>query len=77
MMIQDHYEVNVARKESGDKFIDGVERYRHFCRIEINTTYPKEEVEEKFEIITEKFPAPEYKCTLTRVECRGIIEKEV
>ena len=75
MMIPDHYEVNVAKKEK--KQFDTEERYYHFCRIEIDHVYPKEDVAAKFDVITKAFPAPEYKCTLTRVECRGHQEREV
>lgn len=75
MMIQDHYEVNVARKEKHS--YDTEERYYHFFRVEIEQTYPKESVDEKFDIITKAFPSPEYKCTLTKIECRGHQEREV
>ena len=75
MMIPDNYEVNVARKEK--KQFDTEERYYHLFRIDINETYPNEKIDEKFDLITKAFPAPEYKCTLTRVECRGYQEREV
>ncbi len=75
MMIPDNYEVNVARKEK--KQFDSEERYYHLFRIDIDETYPNEKIDEKFDLITKAFPAPEYKCTLTRVECRGHQEREV
>ena len=75
MMIQNHYEVNVARREK--KALCPEEKYYHFVRIEINETWPRESVEEKFDIITKAFPAPEYKCILMKVECSGHIEREV
>ena len=75
MIVPNHYEVNVARLEK--KALDSCERYYHFFSIEIRDTWPKESVDEKFDIITKAFPSPEYKCTLTRVECHGIIEKEI
>lgn len=68
-MIEDHYEINVARKER--KYIDDKEeKYYHFCKIEIGEII-EENVMEKYRIICEKFRAPEYKCTLTKVICRG------
>lgn len=68
-MIEDHYEINVSRKER--KYIyDMEERYYHFCKIEIRETN-EENVMEKYRIICEKFRAQEYKCTLTKVICRG------
>ena len=74
MMIQDHYEVNIARREK--RMFDNVERYYHYCRVEITDPNQKA-AEEKFDVITKAFPAPEYKCTLSFVECRGHQLKEV
>lgn len=68
-MIEDHYEINVSRKER--KYIyDMEERYYHFCKIEIRETN-EENAMEKYRIICKKFRTPEYKCTLTKVICRG------
>lgn len=74
MMIPDHYEINVARREYNP--FNDEERYVHFCRIEIKETYPETLIEKKWDIITKAFPMPDYKCTLTKVECRGRVEKE-
>lgn len=67
-MIEDHYEINVSRKEK--MIYDMEERYYHFCKIEIGETN-EEKAMEKYRIICEKFRTPEYKCTLTKVICRG------
>lgn len=69
-MIEDHYEINVSKKEK--KIYDIEERYYHFCKIEIRTIN-EENAMEKFRTICEKFYAPEYKCTLTKVICRSEI----
>ncbi len=70
-MIEDHYEINVSRKERKYMY-DMEERYCHFCKIEIKETN-EEKAMEKYRIICEKFRTPEYKCTLTKVICRGEI----
>ena len=72
-MIEDHYEINIARKEK--MIYDEEERYYHFCKIEISETIEKNAME-KYKIICEKFRAPEYKCTLKSVICRGEIVAE-
>ena len=63
-MIEDHYEINVAILKNN--------KWTHFCKIILNTII-KKEVLEKYKEISKLFPINEYKLTLSKVECRGII----
>lgn len=73
MMVPEHYEVNVARKEK--RALEKEEHYYHFCRIEINEILPSI-IEERWDVIIKAFPSPQYKCSLIRVKCHGETEKE-
>ena len=66
MMVPEHYEVNIARKEK--HALEEEEHYYHFFKIEINEVWPQEKIDEKWEAIIKAFPSPEYKCTLMRVK---------
>lgn len=68
-LIQSHYCMNVAR-DTGRAAWDGGRSYSHFCAIELGAC-SSDIAKEKARDIAERFPAPEFHVTLTRVECGG------
>lgn len=64
MMIESHYYLNVAKAE------DHKTHYRYYCRIKIVEIIPEDAIKRARDI-SERFPSPEFKVTLTRVECVG------
>lgn len=68
MMIPDNYEINVARME---KDYTGDERYRHYCRIQLDDSFEKDAIE-KFNELNQMFQVNgDYHLSLTKVTCRG------
>ena len=73
MMIESNYEINVAKK--GKRAFDDVERYYHYCRIELGFMMP-DDAKEKLHELRELFPK-EFKLTLSYVDCRSKQIEEV
>lgn len=69
MMIESNYSLNVAR-DTGCEMFQGGRAYGHYCRIELGNAHPDVATIIARDI-AERFPSPEFKVTLSRVECSG------
>ena len=67
MMIPSNYKINVAKLQK--KPLEPVLRYYHYCRIELGDTSELDAVDKLHQL--RKFFPPEFKLTLSRVECGG------
>jgi hypothetical protein len=66
--IQSNYELNVAKR--GQPNWQGEITYSHLCRIELGAGVPDAMLAAAREI-SDRFPAPEYRLSLTYWECTG------
>ena len=73
MMVESNYEINVAKKWK--KPFDDVERYYHYCKIELGFMMSADAIEKLHEL-REFFPE-EFKLTLSHVDCHSKQIEEV
>lgn len=65
MMIENNYSIDVAKMEIK---ADHIQRYYHYCRIELGNMLP-DEAKEKFREICSLFSRWEFGLTLNYIEC--------
>jgi len=68
-MQQDHYEINVS-KARGLNY-HGEPHYVHFFATAERSCVTAEQMREVHAEIVKAFPAPAYKVTVMKIECRG------
>ena len=66
MMVENNYEINVAREVYEGKG----NLYSHYCKIELGYMF-EEKARVKFNDIKKRFPAPEFQLELRYVNCYG------
>lgn len=67
--VVNHFEVNIA-KDNGKKKYDGSVLYEHWCAVILREDFESVAIS-KFQEIRDRFPAPEFHCSLVKVECGG------
>lgn len=68
VMIPSNYEVNIAK--AAGVLWNGDTRWVHFAKVELGQDF-EENARVKFEELCIRFPSPEWRLTLSRVECFG------
>jgi hypothetical protein len=69
-MVQNHYEINVARRNKSAA-INGQPPYLHFFSTSERSCVTEREMLALVKEFQKKFPAPEYKIDVTKIVCHG------
>jgi hypothetical protein len=73
MLVEDHFIINVAKRVKADSERFGPYHQHHMAiELRAGAASTRGEALEKFAEVCDKYPEPEYRCSLMQVVCRGV-----